>query len=405
MILGELGNLCTGGRIRIGLITLLALRSTVALAWEQPAEWPEIGMVSKWREYDTKFYRVYDDSPFLNRSQFKMDQAKEYAKTREYNGKMDGIGLETFLTKDADEQTKRRKQAARELKFVADFRQRIETQVQHTKESRNSSWGSLINDMTVIGDCLGKLRTAVGLDPSNPYAWHVLAYFAGIVGDRDRAAAALNGAEAALAGIPTDQLTQLRAEVALDRAWLQREQGDFEGALDNLKAAVEYGAAGTGPRLLQGLIAAQTGETHKAVEIATALRQAEVRAFPLDVRSSGFTPALSNVAAWRGRTSNYLQSWILALTWLHEGNADMAAAAFGKFSFNDLYPEAQRFWNDAGRIYEITGRRSLAQKAWSMARFNTPYVVYMVYKPYAVDVGKLTGRPGAVPFVLGFDLF
>jgi len=403
---GALKNYCSVGWIRFGLTALLAMVATGALAWEQPSEWPDIGVVSKWRQYDTMFYRIHEDAPFQDKSQFKMDQAKHYAKTRQYNGKMDGIGLETFLAKDADEQKKRRKQAARELKFVADFHQRIQTMVQRTRQQEiGSGWGIQVNDMTVIGDCLGKLRTAVGLDPSNPYAWHVLAYFSDFVGDQNRAAASLNGAQLALAQIPADQLTELRAEVALDRAWLQRDRGNFEHAMTSLKAAVDFGAVGTGPRLLQGLIAAETGETQKAVEIATALRSAEVRAFPPNLTSTSFSPQLSNVDAWRKRTSNYLQSWILALTWLYEGNTDMAAAAFGKFSFNDQYPFAERFWNDAGRIYEITGRRSLAHQAWSMARINTPYIVYFIYKPYGVELGKLTGRPGAVPFFLGFDLF
>ena len=402
---GVMKNHRAVGWIRFGLIALLTLMATGALAWEQPSEWPEVGKVSKWREYDTMFYRILEDEPFLDQSQFKLDQAKQYAKTLEYNGKMDGIGLATFLEKDADEQKKRRKQAAKELKFVVDFHQAIMTRVQRTRTQQPSGWGSQVGDMTAVGDCLSKLRTAVSLDPSNPYAWHVLAYLANLVGDQNRAATSLNGAQLALAQIPTDQLTELRAEVALDRAWLQRDRGDFEHASISLKAAVDFGAKGTGPRLLQGLIAAETGETQKAIEIATALRSAEVRAFPPNLKSTSFSPELSNISAWRSRTSNYLQSWILALTWLNEGNTDMAAAAFGKFAVNDQYPFAQRFWNDAGRIYEISGRRSMAHQAWSMARINTPYIVYFVYKPYALDLGKLTGRPGAVPFFLGFDLF
>jgi tetratricopeptide (TPR) repeat protein len=241
----------------MGLTILMAVIATGALAWEQPEEWPDIGMVSKWKEYDARFYRIHEDAPFLDQSQFKLNQVKQYAKTREYNGKMDGIGLETFLALDGDEQTERRKQAARELKFVADFHQRMQTMVQRTKQREGSGWGLQINDMTVVGDCLGKLRTAVGLDPSNPFAWHVLSYFANTVGDQARAAAALSSAGGALTLIPTDQLTQLRAEVALDRAWLQRDQGDFEPAIASLQAAVEFGAKGTEPRLLQGLIAAQ----------------------------------------------------------------------------------------------------------------------------------------------------
>ena len=392
--------------VRIGLTALVTLVAAGALAWEQPSEWPDIGTVNKWIQYDRMFYRIHEDAPFQDQSQFKLDQPKYYAETREYFGKMDGIGLETFLTKDADEQKKRRKQAARELKFVADFHFRMMTMVQRVKQrDTGSGWGIQVGDMTVIGDCLGKLRTALGLDPSNPYAWHVLAYFSSIVGDQARAAGALGGAEAALAQIPGDQLTELRAEIAMDKAWLQRGQGNFEEAMTSLKAAAEYGAEGTGPRLLQGLIYAQTGETQKAVEMATSLRSTEVGTFPPTLTSTSFSPDLSDPTTWRKRTSNYLQSWILALTWLHEGNVDMAAAAFGKFSLNDQYPFAPYFWNDAGRIYEMTGRRSQAHKAWSMARINNPYIVYFIYKPYAMEVGKLTGRPGAVPFFLGFDLF
>ena len=384
---------------------MLVLMAAGALAWEQPSEWPDIGLVSKWRQYDRMFYRIHEDAPFQDQSQFKLDQPKYYARTREYNGKMDGIGLDTFLEKDADEQKKRRKQAARELKFVADFRDRMLTMVQRVRQRQGSGWGIQVDDMTTIGDCLGKLRTGIGLDPSNPYAWHVLAYFSSLVGDQKRAAGALGGAEDALALVPGDQLTELRAEIALDKAWLLRGQGHFEEAMTSLKAAAEYGAAGTGPRLLQGLIYAQTGETQKAVEIATALRSAEVRAFPPNLTSTSFSPELSDPTTWRKRTSNYLQSWILALTWLHEGNTDMAAAAFGKFSLNDQFPFAAPFWNDAGRIYEMTGRRSQAHQAWSMARINNPHIVFFIYKPYAMEVGKLTGRPGAVPFFLGFDLF
>jgi tetratricopeptide (TPR) repeat protein len=391
--------------MQVVLAILLAVYATGALAWEQPKEWPDIGMVSKWKEYDARFYRTYQDGPFLDQSQFKFDQVKQYAKTREYNGSMDGIGLETFLEKDADEQTKRRKLAAKELKFVADFHQRMQTMIQRIRAQQGSGWGEQIGDQTVIGDCLGKLRTAVGLDPSNPYAWHVLGYFANLVGDKARANGALAYALAALTLVPEDELTELRAEVALDMAWLQRDLGKFDKASSQLKAAVDYGAKGSEPRLLQGLIAAQTGETQKATEIASALRSAEVRSFPPNLRSSGFAPELADVSLWSKRTSNYLQSWILALTWLNEGNIQMATGAFGNFSFNDQYPLGQRFWDDAGRIYEMTGRRSLAIKAWEMARINIPYIVYFVYKPYAVDVGMLTGRPGAVPFYLGFDLF
>jgi tetratricopeptide (TPR) repeat protein len=386
------------------IVGLLALAGG-ALAWEQPKEWTDIGLVGKWKEYDSKFYRIYADAPFTDESQFKYDQVKIYAKTRQYNGKLDGIPLTDFLTRDEDEQKDRRKQAAKELKYVADFHMRMMTMVQRVKSGQGPGWGTSTQDQTVVANCLTKLRTAVGLDPSNPYAWHVLAYFAHTAGDLRRAAGALNGAQLALEQIPDDQLTELRSQVAMDRAWLQYDMGQYERAGTSLRVAVDHGYNGTEPRLLQGLIAAQMGDTQAAVEIANSLRSAEVKAFPPNLNTTSYSPDMANIDAWRTRTSNYLQSWILALTWLEEGNVDMAAAAFGQYSTDDQYPYAQRFWNDAGRIYELTGRRSLAHRAWSMARICNPYIVYMVYKPYASDMGILTGRPGAIPFFLGYDQF
>ncbi len=374
--------------------------------WQAPAEWTDVGTVAKWIENDARFYRVYEDAPFQDTSQFRMNQAKQYQRTTEYGGRMDGIGLETFYALDAKAQADRRKAAGKELKFLADFRQRIEQQAQLVREGRNSGWGgNPTTDMTVIGDCLAKLRTAMGLDPSNPFGWHLYAYLSRVVGDTDRAENALEGASGALAKIPADQLTELRRAVALDWAWLYRDQGFFAKALAAVAAAEEYGAQGIEPRLLRGLIAAQTGQTQQAIEQASALGSVEVRAFPPNIRSVSFGPDVADISVWRNRSSGYLKSWILALTWIQEGNLEMAAAAFGGVPINDAYPFAKRFWNEAGRIYDLTGRRSLAIRAWNLSRINTPYIVYLVFKPYAMDLGRLTGQQGEVPFYLGFDKF
>ena len=208
-----------GWGLRTGLLAMVLMLAGTAAAWDQPKEWPDIGMVSKWKEYDARFYRIYQDAPFSDESQFKFNQAKQYEKTHEYNGKLDGIVLADYLTRDEKEQADRRKQASRELKFVADFHFRMMTMVQRTKEQQGSGWGIQVNDMTVMGDCLGKLRTAVGLDPSNPYAWHVLAYFANTVGDMKRSAGALNGGKQACLWVLIEKLADdlEKASVACTR--------------------------------------------------------------------------------------------------------------------------------------------------------------------------------------------
>ncbi len=389
-----------------GIMVLLAvggMAAGAAAAWEPPDHWTEIGTVRAWMDTDTKFYRTQEESLFLDESQAKVNQVKEYAKTREYRGQLDGIGMNTWGTLGSEEQDKRRGLARRELKFLVDFRNRVLTQVQNTRMGTASGWGVLLSDRTVVGTALGNLRTAVALDPSNPYAWHLYSYFAMLVGDEYRALQALAGAEVALMAIPEDELQPLRAEVDLDKAWLQRAQGEFAAAQASLESAAAHGVKNLEARLLQGLLAAQLGNDRLAITIATELRSTTVSIFPRNYRTSGFNPEIRNVDAWATRASSYLHDWIMAYTWLREGRLDMAAAAFGSHRLDDQRRFAHRFWNEASVIYEVTGQRNLALKAWNQVRVVTPYYPYLVSKDYQLSLGRLTGRTGRVPYQLGFD--
>ncbi len=386
------------------LVTLLTgLAANTAHAWQAPEHWTEIGTVRAWMDTDTKFYRIREEAQYLDESQFKVNQVKEYAKTRQYTGQYDGIGLQTWQELTPQEQDKRRTAAQRELKFLVDFRLRLLSQVQNTRASIPSGWGAQISDRTVVGIGLRKLRTAVALDPSNPYAWHLYSYLATLVGDEYRVMEALNGAQLALAAIPAEELRPLRVDVDLDMAWLLRDQGDFAGAQASLESAGAHGAKSLEARLLQGLLAAQLGNDRLAITIAREMRSREVRNFPADLRGSGFSPEYGNVGAWTKKSSNYLHDWIMAYTWLRVGKLDLASAAFGTHNLDDQRPFAYRFWNEAGAIYEVTGHRNLAAQAWGQARVFAPYYPYLVYKAYSLDLGKLTGRSGPVPYQLGFD--
>ncbi len=389
-----------------GIMVLLAaggMAAGAAAAWEAPDHWTEIGTVRAWMDTDTKFYRTQEEAQFLDESQSNVNQVKEYAKTREYRGQLDGIGINTWQTVGSEEQDKRRGLARRELKFLVDFRNRVLTQVQNTRMGTASGWGVLLSDRTVVGTGLGKLRTAVALDPSNPYAWHLYSYFAMLVGDEYRALQALAGAELALMAIPEDELQPLRAEVDLDKAWLQRAQGEFAAAQASLESAGAHGVKSLEARLLQGLLAAHLGDDQLAISIATELRGTTVSIFPSNYRTSGFAPEIRNVDAWAKRPSSYLHDWIMAYTWLREGKIDLAAASFGTHKLDAQRPFAHRFWNEANVIYEVTGQRDLAMKAWNQVRVATPYYPYLVYKDYQLSLGRLTGRTGRVPYQLGFD--
>lgn len=385
------------------IIVLGGLATGTAVAWEPQSNWQDIGTVRGWVALDAKFYRIHEESLYLNESHQKTNQVKEYEKTREYRGRLEGIGTDLWQTLSADEQKERRKLAQRELKFVADFRNRILNQVQNTRLELRSGWGEQITDHTVVGDILTKLRTAVALDPSNPYAWHLYSYFSTLVGDETRALLAIAGAENALALIPETEELELRAGVALDKAWLLRSQGLFDEAMASLEVVRAAGTKNVESLLVQGLLAAQTGDDQTAITIAVELRGTKVGSFPMNTRSASFSPDLANVDAWKMKPSSYLHDWIMAYTWLREGKMDLAGSAFGAHRLNDQRPFAKRFWNEAASFYEVTGRYSMAQNAWVQARVTTPYYPYMVSKDYTERLGNLTGRPGKIPYLLGFD--
>ncbi len=385
------------------VIVLAGTASAATITWKAPGHWSEIGTVEDWVKMDARFYRIQEESQFIDESQAGLDQVREYSRTWEYRGRVDGVGMKAWKALSVPERKQRRSQAQRELKYLVDFRTRLKNQIRSTEMGAASGWGELTSDRAVVGTGLSKLRTAVGLDPSNPYAWHLYSYFALLVGDEYRSQQALAGAAAALAAVPEGELKSLRAAVDLDKAWLLRSQGEFAAAQTALESAGAHGVRSIEARLLQGLLAAHLGNDQLAITVATELRRAEVRKFPRDSESAGFGPEVTNVALWNLRTSSYLHDWIMAYTWLREGKVSLASAALGTHKADDQRPFAHRFWNEAGVIYEITGRRALAEKAWNQARVATPYYPYFVVREYQLNLGKLTGRAGHVPYQLGFD--
>ena len=148
-----------------------------ASAWDVPGHWEDVGRVSDWLGKDAKLYRYSGDLPFLDQSQKNVDQQKAYAETRRYIGTMDAIGLADFLALPADEQEARGRATRRHRDFVVRFRLRVDEYVQQSKSEQASGWGRRVADVTILGECLQHLRSATGVDPANPYAWHLYSMF------------------------------------------------------------------------------------------------------------------------------------------------------------------------------------------------------------------------------------
>ena len=90
---------------------------------------------------------------------------------------------------------------------------------------------------------------------------------------------------------------------------------------------------------------------------------------------------------------------------MQKGNFEAARQEFSEYSSGRYYPFASHFWNDAGLIYERTQRGQLASESWAMARISRPWLTYMIYQPYGIRLGELTGNPRTSDYFLGFDSF
>jgi tetratricopeptide (TPR) repeat protein len=373
-------------------------------SFSPPDAWQDVGPVEKWREMDSHFLRIEGVEGSPEPSSFNFEQKSIYKATSRHRSELPLIDLATFKTLDPEKQAARQQRSRRELKYVKDYRLRVAGLVMNIKSQSHVGWGDSKADHRSIGDILGRLHTAVGLDPSNVYAWHLLAYLSANCGDGLRALNALDGCDEALDMHPVPVLTDVRRQVALDRAWILRDMGYFSQAAMVLDELVVDNTHEREAYLLRGLIAAQTGDMKRAIEIANDFQGTRVHAFPLDWEvKGGLRAAIYDPQTWSTRPSDHLKCWILALAWLREGNTEHTYKAFPEFNLDRHYDIGHRFLNEAAQIYEITGRNELATRFWTMAHNYVPFLPSMVYKTYGANLRPITYRSGAVPFILAFD--
>jgi len=393
---------------KVSFLAALCLLAVPAAgsAWEEPSSWSAIGTVQQWMDADAHFYRIEQLVGSKASRFYGSDQKEVYRRTFVHDSHLPRLGLAEFLALPDPEIAARREEAGRILDRVRGFRDRTAGLVMRVQSQVDVAWGLQDMDPRVLDDLLGRLHTATGLDPANPYAWHLLAYLSEAVGDLERSLGAHAGLQAALGVLPEDALGDLRRRADLDKAWLLRDLGRFSEAaalLDRLEAGARPGLE---EKVLRGLIAAQTGEMDRAFRLAAELDGVAVPVFQRDWEAPGaaMLPGVLDPMAWSPKPSGHLKGWILALAWLREGDTAMAGQAFEEYNtMRHYHTFGRRFWAEAGAIYEITGRRELAERAWAQSLVYTPYYPYLVSKPYGLDLSGVTGRPGAQPFMLAYD--
>ena len=397
---------------RVLLFVSLCLIPAAACAWEVPSHWAELGTVDEWMRRDGEIWRFEGDGVFNDRSQKNVDQRKVYEGTGSTWAAWRGS---RWRTSWPCRRTGRRIASAPPSKhrdYLLRFRDRMDNYVNQSRADQPIAWGADVADVMTIGEHLQHLWSLVAMDPANVHAWHIYALFSTIAGDTDRALGALGGAEAALAEVPAGELKDVRARVALDRAWLLRDKGDLAGANAALETAVADGAPQTGndPAARAPAGPGRRDEPRgrrPGQEPCGAWRSASGRS---ERPSPGRRPASGGPSGrtWApGRRS--LRSISRAGSWPWSGSrrADRKCSArpSASISVKDIYPLGWRFWREAGRIYEISGRPELAHKAWMAARVWAPYSAFYPVKAYVADLSRLTGRPTQHAVYLAFDTF
>lgn len=321
---------------------------------------------------------------------------------RMLEAKYDSLGLEEFLTLDAD--SRRLRAEAADGDFLALLRHREELARYDIMERSLPDGG--VNDASIqftenvhnkkrVDTLVQKLHRAVITDPAHAEAWYELGRLQDLIGDYDRAR---RSQASALRAIPHDRRHGRPAELAaacrIAAAWSCRDLGLWREGLGWLEVDFEaLGDLKQEAQLVAGLLHAGAGHFREAYDLSMDL--GAIRYDHKGYKRRGF-----------GKIgSNYGRAWIQAMAWLHQGDAEMAHHALGERLSNRAdVPFMRRYWNDVGLICELTGRLQRARDAYGLAvvgeRVMMPYVPWEGFSiaPVILDEPDLK-----TPFFTVFD--
>ncbi len=396
---------------------------------------------NEWATWDWRIDRPQLVVTYLTKVLEPANPFDTYRETFRYDAEFDSLGPAEFLALPASECVLRRRSADASWREAMRLRTII-------MDVHRANWeGESVN---TCGDCpppngagdgvtraLRHLNNAVGLDPTNPYIWYDLAYFAGVVGDWKRQHRALDAAQAAVqhldqvgvapatrsdahtaadAGTARSGITELQLRIALDYAWLAWERGDDESCGPWLERAdsllVSLSPRPVGQRweilLVQGLVHAQSGDFIRARQVAALLREIPVyvrdRHRHTDIRYQS-NPLIKT--AWWSRPNAFAGQWIRAVVQMEQGKPELALEILDDIDvYNELPAQLNyRFWNGMGLLYEQCGQMDKARTYYSLAAINRPYFTYFPLIG-AQGAPRIHGQSGCgMPYFVGYRHF
>ncbi len=340
-----------------------------------------------WNQLDWKFPRYTFAAAYMFDQDHPRSSFDIYQEATKYDGPVESLSLSEFLALPVQAQKARRQAAAIRLDDAMAFHRIMLRSWEIWIYSRRASVAqeAFRYEHGLISHTLTNLTTAAGLDPSNPYTWQHLGFFAGLVGDRQRQLEALNSGLIALQEFKnTDSSIELmRLRMLLDRSWLYREIGRFSDGQKDVEQAISQMAnddqrtldEAREALLLQALIMVDLGHSHEARIMAKKL---EGWKLPLQ-KTSAQSASSASIAMTKDNLehieSDFARQWVWAMTYLNLDDSQQALAYINKQKWVTEFPAHlnYRFWQDMGRIQESFGRWDDAKASYGFAVLYRPF--------------------------------
>jgi tetratricopeptide (TPR) repeat protein len=352
-----------------------------------------------WPAWDWRIDRPQLIQLYISRNIQPAEPFQEYLDAFKYKAEVDSCGLAEFLALPEAEQQERRLLAHAYREKALRFRRLINELWEDNLSNRAIAdywaWPNPSGAGDGITRAMSSLVKASGIDPANPYTWYDLAYFTGIIGDEVRCRSYMDASLAAMdafRGSPPGGFAEMRVRIALDYAWMLRDQGRHIESLSWLDRADSLFSARPPrtpdivreARLIRGLVWADMGWLTEARTAASKLRGIKVWVRNWIVFDDQYAMtsvgAPADKRAWETQPMDFATNWIWALTYLKQGDQERALDVIGDLKIYTLkeYPPSYnyRFWNDLGWIYEQCGLMGNARLCYGMAAVFRPYFVY-----------------------------
>jgi tetratricopeptide (TPR) repeat protein len=303
------------------------------------------------------------------------------AETDMAQARTDSISLATFLELPESEQAARRDRVEAALTPV----NAVEAEQSRTEQFLSLPVTALpyrtFSTMPALGDLLEHLDVAVGLDPTRADLWLLRGRMLDLAGDETRARVSLATAWDVLDRLPDPPPDErpLRRDVAVARAWIERDTGFWDEGLRWIDRAAPFAAADDAEAvLLRGLLLAGRGDLEDAMRLSYGMPALTLPA----VCELGYDGFLGQ----KKILNDMPRRWLQAEVWMRRGRPKLAWRVLGEIPYwRRMVVLPHRLYQDLGLYAEMSGMPYRANLYYALAYVRREYRRSTMPEPRGCD--------------------